>query len=73
MFSGTEDASLLINWEVIRSAPFAVAMVLVVWLLPLATVIASPSALTFEWRPEVGEHFVNVSTLNFSAESDKDW
>jgi hypothetical protein len=69
MFSGTEDVSLLVNWEVICNAPFAVAMVMVVWLLPLATVIASPSALTFEWRPEVSEHLVSVPTLNFFAES----
>jgi len=73
LFSGIEDVSLLVNWEAVSNAPLVAGMALVVWLLPLATVIASPSALSFEWRPEVGEAFVSVPTLNFSIESYKDW
>jgi hypothetical protein len=73
LFSGIEDASLLINWEAVSNAPVVAGMALVVWLLPLATVIASPSALTFAWRPEVGDAFVSVPILNFSIESYKDW
>ena len=73
LFSGIEDVSLLVNWEAVSNAPLVAGMALVVWLLPLATVIASPSALSFEWRPEVGQAFVSVPTLNFSIESYKDW
>jgi hypothetical protein len=73
LFSGIEDASLLINWEAISNAPLVAGMAVVVWLLPLATVIASPSALSFQWHPETGEAFVSVPTLNFSIESYHDW
>ncbi|KAF2822427.1 hypothetical protein CC86DRAFT_448215 [Ophiobolus disseminans] len=73
LYSGIEDASLLVNWEAVSNAPLVVSMAIVVWLLPLATVIASPSALSFEWRPEVGDAFVSVPTLNFSIEAISDW
>ncbi|KAH7397453.1 hypothetical protein BKA66DRAFT_454381 [Pyrenochaeta sp. MPI-SDFR-AT-0127] len=73
LFSGTEDVSLLVNWEAISNAPLVTVMALIVWLLPLATVIASPSALTTAWRPEVDDAFVPVPTLNFSTESYNNW
>ncbi|KAH7077115.1 hypothetical protein FB567DRAFT_563239 [Paraphoma chrysanthemicola] len=73
LFSGVEDASLLFNWEAVSNAPLLTGMLVVVWMLPLATVIASPSALTFAWRPNDGEAFVNVPSLNFSMEAYKDW
>ncbi|OAL43797.1 hypothetical protein IQ07DRAFT_523413 [Pyrenochaeta sp. DS3sAY3a] len=73
LFSGTEDVSLLLNWEAISNAPLVTIMALIVWFLPLATVIASPSALTSGWRPEVDDAFVSVPTLNFSIESYKNY
>ncbi len=73
LFSGTEDISLLANWEAISKAPLITTMVLIVWLLPLATVIASPSALTFGWRSEDDDVFIPVPTLNFSTEADYNW
>ncbi|KAH8707549.1 hypothetical protein GQ44DRAFT_752888 [Phaeosphaeriaceae sp. PMI808] len=73
LFSGIEDISLFVNWEAIANAPLVAGIALVVWLLPLATVIASPSALAFGWYPEVSDAFVSVPTVNFSKESYYDW
>jgi hypothetical protein len=73
LFLGTEDPSLFLNWEAISLAPRPVFIALVIWLIPVATIIFSPGALTFGWYFEVDNTSLNVPTLNFSAESFSDW
>ncbi|KAL1600617.1 hypothetical protein SLS60_007003 [Paraconiothyrium brasiliense] len=73
LFLGTEDPSLFLNWEAISLAPRATFIALVIWLIPFATIIFSPGALTFGWYFEVDNTSLKVPTLNFSAESFSDW
>ncbi|KAF2686205.1 hypothetical protein K458DRAFT_441784 [Lentithecium fluviatile CBS 122367] len=73
LFLATEDPSLFVNWETISNAPLAVAMALVIWLIPLATIIFSPGALSFGWYQETGSANISVPNLNFSMESYADW
>ncbi|KAF2449936.1 hypothetical protein P171DRAFT_351854 [Karstenula rhodostoma CBS 690.94] len=73
LFLGTEDPSLFLNWEAISLAPRPVIIALVIWLIPVATIIFSPGALTFGWYFEVDNTSLKVPTLNFSAESFSDW
>jgi hypothetical protein len=47
LFGGTEDPSMFGNWEVIQTAPIVVMIAAVIWLIPVATIIFSPGALTF--------------------------
>jgi hypothetical protein len=47
LFGATEDPSLFGNWEAIQNAPLVVGIAAVIWLIPLATIIFSPGALTF--------------------------
>lgn len=73
LFLATEDPSLFFNWEAISLAPLATTMAFVIWLIPVATIIFSPGALTFGWYFEVDNAQLLVPTLNFSAESFSDW
>ncbi|KAF2729650.1 hypothetical protein EJ04DRAFT_546209 [Polyplosphaeria fusca] len=73
LFLATEDPSLFVNWETLGKAPIVVALALIVWLIPLATIIFSPGALTFGDFLEVSSDHLNVPTLNFTAESYKDF
>jgi hypothetical protein len=73
LFLATEDPSLFFNWEAISLAPLATTMALIIWLIPVATIIFSPGALTFGWYSEVDNARLLVPTLNFSAESFSDW
>lgn len=73
LFLGTEDPSLFFNWEAVSSAPRATFIALIIWLIPFATIIFSPGALTFGWYFEVDNTSLEVPTLNFSAESFSDW
>ncbi|KAF2267241.1 hypothetical protein CC78DRAFT_512515 [Lojkania enalia] len=73
LFLATEDPSLFVNWETISKASTVVAMALVIWLIPLATIIFSPGALTFGDYLEVGSAVIAVPTLNFTAESYKNY
>ncbi|KAF2249208.1 hypothetical protein BU26DRAFT_426836 [Trematosphaeria pertusa] len=73
LFLATEDPSLFVNWETLSKAPLAVAMALIIWLIPLATIIFSPGALSFGWYFEISSSNISVPSLNFSAESYKDW
>jgi hypothetical protein len=72
-FGATEDPSIFGNWEAVSSAPIVVGIALVIWLVPLATIIFSPGALTFGSYLEESTLELMVPTLNFTAESDKDW
>ncbi|KAL6166341.1 hypothetical protein ACJQWK_07697 [Exserohilum turcicum] len=73
LFGATEDPSLFANREAITNAPILVAIAVVFWLIPLATIIFSPGALTFgTYRHQETVHF-KVPTINFSKESYKDW
>lgn len=72
-FGATEDPSIFGNWEAISSAPIVVGIALIIWLIPLATIIFSPGALTFGDYLVESRLELTVPTLNFSAESDKSW
>lgn len=73
LFLATEDPSLFLNWETISKAPLVTAMALIIWLIPIATIVFSPAALTFGDIYETGSSNSPVPTLNFTAESFKDW
>ncbi|PSN68309.1 hypothetical protein BS50DRAFT_492588 [Corynespora cassiicola Philippines] len=73
IFLATEDPSLFLNWEVVQNATLVTAMALVIWLIPIATIIFSPSALSFGWYFEASSSELFVPTLNFTVESYKDW
>lgn len=73
LFLATEDPSLFANWEAISLAPLATVIALMIWLIPVATIIFSPGALTFGWYFEIDNAELSVPTLNFSAESFADW
>jgi hypothetical protein len=72
-FGATEDPTIFGNWEAISSAPIVVGIALVIWLIPMATIIFSPGALTFGNYLEESSLDLTVPTMNFSAESDKSW
>jgi hypothetical protein len=46
LFLATENPSLFLNWEVIGKAPLATAMALVIWLIPIATIVFSPAVIS---------------------------
>ena len=73
LFGATDDPSLFVNWDTVSNAPIAVAIAMVFWLIPLATIIFSPGALTFGDYPEKTTVTGMVPTLNFTTESFKDW
>jgi hypothetical protein len=72
-FGATEDPSIFGNWEAVSNAPFVVAIALVIWLIPLATIIFSPGALTFGTYLKEETLEMMVPTINFTAESVKSW
>jgi hypothetical protein len=73
LFGATEDPSLFANWEAITNAPILVAVAMIIWLIPLATIIFSPGALTFGTYLDHENIDLVVPTLNFSMESTKNW
>jgi hypothetical protein len=73
LFLATEDPSLFLNWETITKASLVTVMALCIWLIPIATIVFSPAALTFGDIIETGRSEASVPTLNFTAESYKDW
>ncbi|CAO2653108.1 Nn.00g025190.m01.CDS01 [Neocucurbitaria sp. VM-36] len=73
LFGATEDPSLFANWEAVSNAPILVMIALVIWLIPLATIIFSPGALTFGNYLKEETIELSVPTINFTAESNKDW
>lgn len=72
-FGATEDPSLFGNYEALRSAPVLCMIAAVIWIIPLATIIFSPGALTFGDFVKETSSNTQVPTLNFLEESDKDW
>jgi hypothetical protein len=72
-FGATEDPTIFGNWEAVSSAPFVVAIALVIWLIPLATIIFSPGALTFGNYLAKHTLELTVPTINFTAETNKNW
>ncbi|KAF2824950.1 hypothetical protein CC86DRAFT_295509 [Ophiobolus disseminans] len=73
LFGATEDPTIFGNWEAISSAPFVVAIAMVVWLIPIATIIFSPGALTFGNYEDRQSLELMVPTVNFTAETNKNW
>ncbi|KAH6633746.1 hypothetical protein C7974DRAFT_309363 [Boeremia exigua] len=73
LFGASDDPSLFINWETISNAPVAVAIAIVFWLIPLATIIFSPGALTFGDYLETKSINRSVPHINFTQEATKDW
>ncbi|KAF1958142.1 hypothetical protein CC80DRAFT_441948 [Byssothecium circinans] len=73
LFLATEDPTLFFNWETIVKAPILTIIALILWLVPVATIIFSPGALTFGDFFEVSSAIVKVPTLDFAAESLRDW
>ncbi|KAF2125937.1 hypothetical protein P153DRAFT_369928 [Dothidotthia symphoricarpi CBS 119687] len=73
LFDAVENPSLFGNWEVLSNAPIAVMIALVFWLIPVATIIFSPGALTF--GTFLDREIVNISVpnLDFSTESWKNY
>ncbi|KAH8707589.1 hypothetical protein GQ44DRAFT_752840 [Phaeosphaeriaceae sp. PMI808] len=72
-FGATEDPTIFGNWEAVSTAPFVVAIAAVIWLIPLATIIFSPGALTFGTFLDEETVTRSVPVINFQAESNKDW
>ena len=73
LFGATDDPSLFVNWETISNAPVAVAIATVFWLIPLATIIFSPGALTFGDYLDTKNVIRRVPHINFTQETTKDW
>lgn len=73
LFGATEDPSLFMNWEAVSNAPVLIVIAMVIWLIPLATIIFSPGALTFGNFIGREEIPLNVPIIDFSAEENKDW
>ena len=73
LFGATDDPSLFVNWETISNAPVAVAIATVFWLIPLATIIFSPGALTFGNYLDTKSVNRSVPHINFTHETTKDW
>jgi hypothetical protein len=73
LFLATEDPSLFLNWETVSKATLVTAMALLIWLIPVATIVFSPAALTFGDILESENRTLPVPTLNFTAEMEKDW
>lgn len=73
LFDALDDPSLFGNWEVISNAPVPVTIALVFWLIPVATMIFSPGALTF--GTYLDRQIVNatIPNLDFSTESYKNY
>ncbi|KAL5115391.1 hypothetical protein ACEQ8H_006691 [Pleosporales sp. CAS-2024a] len=72
-FGATEDPSIFGNWEAISSAPLVVAIAMIIWLIPLATIIFAPGALTFDSYLVKESIELMVPTINFTAETEKSW
>ncbi|KAF2628246.1 hypothetical protein BU25DRAFT_410341 [Macroventuria anomochaeta] len=73
LFGATDDPSLFANWEIVSNAPMAVAIATVFWLIPLATIIFSPGALTFGDYLDTNAINRSVPHINFMQETTKDW
>ncbi|ORY10789.1 hypothetical protein BCR34DRAFT_485130 [Clohesyomyces aquaticus] len=73
LFLATEDLSIFLHWETWGKATLPTIMALVIWLIPIATIIFSPGALTFGLFVEEEVTTLKVPTLNFTAESYKDF
>ena len=74
VFGATEDPRLFLNWEAWSNAPVIVAMAIVIWAIPLATIIFSPGALTFGNTMKSQQITNNDSlVINFASESKSDW
>lgn len=73
MFAAAEDLTALINWEFIRDAKAAFALVFFAWTTPLV-VILTANTLLVEPRTIVDNTTCpSVRTLNFSFEDLNDW
>lgn len=72
-FGATEDPSLFTNTEALYSAPILVMIAAVIWIIPLATIIFSPGALTFGDFIEHQSAPQLVPTMNFLVEGSTDW
>lgn len=72
-FGATEDPSLFTNTEALYSAPILVMIAAVIWIIPLATIIFSPGALTFGDFIEHQSAPQQVPTMNFLVEGSTDW
>jgi hypothetical protein len=73
LFLATEDPALFLNWETVSKATLVTAMAAVIWLIPVATIVFSPAALTFGDTLEVESRNLTVPTLDFTAEATKNW
>jgi hypothetical protein len=73
IFGATEDPSLFTNWEAMSTSPIIVIIAMIIWLIPLATIIFSPGALTFGTYLNVERLDLTVPTINFTPETLKDW
>lgn len=72
-FGATEEIHLFYNWEAIPKSPLLVAIALVFYLIPVATVIFSPGALTFGVYPEITVRELPVLKIDFRSETTADW
>lgn len=73
LFGATDDPSLFVNWETVTNAPIAIAIATVFWLMPLATIIFSPGALTFGDYLDTHNISRSVPYIDFTQETTKDW
>lgn len=73
LFNAEEDPSLFLNPETVTKASLVTVMALGLWLIPVATIVFSPAALTFGNTLQTELLQRPVPTINFTAESFKDW
>ena len=73
IFLAEEDPSLFLNLEVWQNAFVVTIMAIIIWLIPIATIVFSPAALTFGDILETGNANLFVPNLNLSSEAYKDW
>lgn len=73
LFGATEDLSLFGNWDIITNAPLLVIVAMIIWLIPLATIIFSPGALTFGTYLDHETVDISVPKIDFTMESTKNW
>lgn len=72
-FGATEDLALFSDWEAVSKAPLVVAIAVVIWLIPIATIIFSPGALTFGTYVDHTTIDLKVPIIDFATETKKDW
>jgi hypothetical protein len=73
MFAATEDLTALFNWEFVRDAKAAFALVLFAWTTPLVVILTANTLLVEPKTIVTNTTCPAVRTLNFTFEDLNDW